>query len=421
MKEGLPMNGNDKSFLEKLKPYTKWIITAVIVIAIVAVAITAAVLSDGEDDPLADVAVRINYFANGGEFDNHKSEKTVGYTEGAFPLNIGFQSLTSGNAQMNERAGYEFLGWYLPAKDGNGELIYEDEAKKVVAVGEAFDFTKRLEGDGDIDLYAKWKKLKSISVVLAGDTVTAKDGTVYEPGDIIREFTFKNGTVSSYKGADLLKGDGTFIEYYVDEECTEAAVFPIVDNGEDEQPVIYAKFISGEWTVVTKASEAEKMFNLLSGGKNYYINADIDMDGAEVDVGKLNSNIQGNGHVISNFTVTKNSVGVDGAAMFGAVGSKGKLADLTLSNVTLKVNIKLANDLPNVYFLFTDISDDAEISSLKVSGKLSVSSSGGGTPPNVIAGDQTSWLAGVKPESSSEKLREVLAEIEADVKLEVSK
>lgn len=383
VKEGLPMKDKLKALPGALRPYVKWIVIAVIAIAIIVIAIVAATLPREDDDPLANVDVRINYFANGGEFDNHKSEKTVGYAIGAFPLNIGYQSLTSGNAQMNERDGYAFEGWYLPAKDENGELIYEDEAHTVVALGEPFDFTKRLESGGDVDIYAKWSRVKYVSVLVAGTAVKDTHGNTYELGSVIKELNFKNGSLPRFGGENLdFDGDAyTFVEYYYDEACTEKVDFPIAEDGDTTPSAIYARFLVGDWEIVSSKDDAKKMLKSLAVAKNYYLICDIDLEGESVVPSKIaaNTNIKGNGYTISNFKVTRKSVEVNGAAIFGEVGSGAEIHDLKLENVELTLDCRMSN---SVYFLFTGVADDAVISGLEASGRMTVSYQGDGSMEN---------------------------------------
>lgn len=374
------------------RSWLKWLVIGVVIVAAVVLIVYLAAGS-GDDDAMSDVKAQIHYFANGGEFADHQSEKTIGYKENSFPLNIGFQNLTNGNVNMGTRNGYAFEGWYLPARDENGQLIYEDAEKKIVKLGEAFDFTKRLENGTQIELYAKWRKLESVSVLLAGTGLQDKDGNTYQVGDKIRDLEFENGQVSAYTGSRLLsleKGSYTFVEYYYDAECTQVVSWPI-QKTDAENYQVYAKFIEGDWEIVNDKASAEKMLKALSGDKKYYLIADVDMGGATVKTQtSFGATIEGNGHSISNFSVDKNNVSKT-TSLFGDVKAEAKIHDLKLEAVTLTIGISKGS--PETYFLFNQIADGAQISGLHVSGQMTIGGAEGTSAGNIHNAD-SAWIIG---------------------------
>ena len=120
------------------------------------------------------LTAQVTYYANGGAFNNSKTQKDMYYTAGSKALNIGVVNPTSGSVSISNSKG-EFGGWYFIALDENGAPIAEDEENGLYKLtDEAVDFTKALqEGDHWI-IGAKWKSLTNLKVqivVNAGLTV----------------------------------------------------------------------------------------------------------------------------------------------------------------------------------------------------------------------------------------------------------
>lgn len=380
-----------------LNPTVKWLIVGILCVAAV---VLIGVLGGGEEDegPLADVNAYINYYANGGEFDDHKSEKTIGFKANSYPLNIGSQSLSKGNVNISERDGYIFQGWFEPVRDANGELVYEDEAKTIVKLSEEqFNFTKRLEDGAKIDLYAKWLKAEYVSVLLAGSSVTDTSGKTYNAGDELKELYFENGKVEKYGGKRLLtleNGKYTFVEYFYDEACTQIVSWPIQKTEGESNYTVYAKFIEGDWEIVADKDDAVAMFAGLSAKKQFYVIADIDMEGATTGTSTtMNATVLGNGYTISNFKVEKKNVDNSGASLFGSAKSNAKIEDLKLEDVAMEVQVK-PNVTPDIYFLFAEVEDGAQISGLHVSGSMNITCPEGVTINNIQPNSHEIWVVG---------------------------
>lgn len=348
-------------------------------------------------DSTTQVDVSIHYNPNGGAFENSDDKepnKIIGYSAGSFPLNIGTQVLSSGNVGMKERSGYVFEGWFLPATDESGALLYEDEEGKIVKTGEAFDFTKRLEAGEDIYLYAKWSRDAQVQILLAGTDVTDKEGQTHRVGDVLKELSFTNGEVQKFTGDRLLsltRKSYTFAEYYEDEACTRPVSWPIAEADTDGTKPIYARFVEGDWIVVSDATGAKSMLGSLAGNKQYLLVADIDLQGAVIsDMGSVvSATVVGEGHTISNFTVVRKSVRAENAALFGTIKAGAVIRDLNLSGVTLQLNLPSTQD---VYFIYTAREAGAEISSLQVQGRLEVSHPADALVMNIQPSYHDAWV-----------------------------
>lgn len=380
------------------RPILKWVGIGVLGVGVIALAMFGIKsCGGGEEDPLAGVQASIHYYTNGGEFDNHHTEKTIGYRAGSFALNIGFSKLTNGNVNVNDRDGYVFEGWYLPATDGQGNLLYDDAEKTIVTVGAAFDFSKRLAEGEEISLYAKWVKSKSVAIQLVGTNLTDSNGKTYAEGSVVRELVFRNGNAEKYGGNRLVenlpRGAYTFVEYYSDADCTQVVSWPIAETDAETQ-TIYAKFIAGDWDIVSDVSSATKMLGALAGTGHYYLIADIDLGGAEITTSaSVSATVEGNGHTLSNFSVTKKNVDASGASLLGTLKSAAALRNLTLSNVSLQVNVK-NGALTQIYFLFTNIENGAQLQGLTVTGNMTVQYASGAVVSNIQPSAHDKWIVG---------------------------
>ncbi len=373
------------------------VICAVAVAVIVLVVLLAVNCNGQENDPLADIQASVYYDANGGIFDNNQTEKTIGYLAGTLPLNIGVQNLTNGSVGI-KRDGYRFCGWYLAQTDASGKALTDTDGKTVL-LGDAFDFTKRLEDGQEISLYAKWEKDKSLSVILAGTDLTKTDGTTVATGSVIKELSFVNGSVSEY--GDLAGAIGvsdreyTFIAYYTDAACTELVKWPISTSEEEIAPV-YAKFVSGQWEKVSTPEEAIKMFENAMGPDKYMVIADIDLGGKQVTTSSRSSfmaTIDGGGHTISNFTLTLDNVDVKGVSMFGTLSKSASVTDLSLRDVDLQIALR-NGVMTQIYFLFGNIEDGAVVSGLQVQGKMTLKYGTDALATNIQPNSHDAWVIG---------------------------
>lgn len=378
----------------EIAPYLKRIAGAAIALGVIAL-IAGAILSadDDEDSVLPAEQVSIYYNANGGQFENHKSEKTIVYTPGSLALNIGNQSMDKGNATI-ERDGHVFDGWYLPQTDSAGNLLYEDADKTTVKLGQAYDFSRRMELGGDVQLYAKWRKDKSVQVILRGTDITDTAGTTYAEGSVLVEQAFQDGAVQKISLTSRIKTGKsyTFVAYYADEACTQGVEWPLTET-EADTVQIYAQYVVGNWKIVSDKKSAKSMLEGLAGGGQFWLTTDIDMGGDTLSVlSSVDAVIEGNGHTISNFKVSRMSVGAEGSALLGTLKAGTAIHDLTLSGVELTMNVK-PNVMTQLYFLCTDTAG-ADLSGLTVRGSMIVNCATGATVTNLQEGAEEPWLLG---------------------------
>lgn len=411
-KEGNPSGNEDNAPEKEINPdrlensdtpkrhrtgtIVKWTVFGVAVAAVIGGIVYSAVTGENKDESkLSEVQAQIIYKANGGLFENDMDEKTIGYKDGAYPLDIGHVTVTNGSVAI-KRQSYLFGGWYYPALDENGNILYEDEAKGLVKLGESFDFTKKMTEGQEITLYAGWIKDKTLTVLLAGDSIVDQDGVQYNAGDVIRELSANpQGQFDKFTGSNLLSLPSkqyTFVQYYTDAECTVPVTWPIVtEDGVDADP-IYAKFIEGDWKIVSDADSAKKMLESLISG-NYYLICDVDLGGAAVTISNnatFGAKVEGNGYTLSGFTVTKRAVESQGTSLFGTLKESAALHNLTLTDVTFEVMLK--GDANAVYFLFGEMPENPDVSGFTVKGSMTVSCPAGSLIGNLQEGEHSHWI-----------------------------
>ena len=339
------------------------------------------------------LTAQVTYFANGGAFNNSKTQKDMYYTAGSKALNIGVVNPTSGSVSITNSQG-EFDGWYFVEVDAEGNPVLEDEEKGLYKLTDKkVDFTVAL-ADGDHWIIgAKWKSLTNLKVKIVVDTgltvpfdadkknssivlpVGVAEKTGFVNGDIIGEFEYNRNDRVFKKNEPFTVADKsfTFVEYYLDEACTQLA-FPSATSyfeKQDENDTIYAKYIEGDWTIVKDGVVASTMFSAMASGR-YWLIADIDMSAYPLGniVLATGCEIQGNGKKLSNLKIerTSNIGGADNVySLFGTVKASAKIENLTIENV--KMTYRLRGDC-EVYFVCNEIETGATITNVSVQGTL---------------------------------------------------
>ncbi len=369
----------------------------------------------------------VTYYANGGQFTvgtsaDQKAYRTVYYQPDAPIFNIGEDKSIGQNLSIS-RDGYIFTGWEYCKTDDEGKPILKDENGNVLNVLEngtadikdangrqlleqSKHFTAdpngtKVFGGGKIFIHqgehfyfaATWVQDSVLDYKLVTDspitaTVTGEDGTnvskTFNTGDVIAKAEFGAFTVLSVTPSinptqnTLLKdcvdlGDThSYIHMYYDEDCKQ----PVSENGgsvnkpeNGSNATIYVKYREGKWTTVRRGSDFSRMLMSPSAG-NYYIPYDINCEGTSFVLGSntFNSRVEGNGFTISNLTI-----GADmgrqqltqgkSFALFGELGSKAEINNLTIENVTAYVTIR---DSTTVHAMFTGVESGAKLSNFTV-------------------------------------------------------
>lgn len=321
---------------------------------------------------------RVTYNANGGLFETRKEVKDIYYPANSPVLNVGVDEID--NRVKMEYPGYVFDGWFTPARDAEGNILYEDDAKTVVKLGEELQFPYRIQDKEQIVLYAKWVLDKVVEFRLVSDKPVTVQTTVKDENgeDKTEEKTVVSGEVLATRsfgtGTEIYIDDkspvtavgSTFLSFYEDEACT-LPFFGEVSKpvGEEaENLVLYAKFIEGEWEVVKTKSQVTAMF-ASPGRKSYYIFNDIDcQNDTFATIAVTNCKIEGNGHKLYNMSFSRSASNGDNFAIFGRLSPSASIKNLTLENITLNYSVRNGN--VQLYLVANETEEGATLENFRI-------------------------------------------------------
>ena len=345
------------------------------------------------------ITAMISYYANGEKatFTPDTSKKReIYYKAGQLPLEIK----ATGTIGIKQD-GYEFNGWYYIECDGQGNPIFLDEAKGTYKLtDDKVDFSAPLQEGDHWHIGASWLTTskvfvsvvhedKSVSIPL--NTSKIKEGSLLYGKQSVGygETIYVAGydTAGELKGLEenlvpVLNNGYTFVEYYKDEACTETVKWPL--QKQDEDQVVYAKYITGAWTVVKNSNDVKKMFGSTLSSSHYWILNDIDCSGISVEARTTFAcEIQGNGHTLSNLKVKKSQISAT-TAMFGEIRATAKIENISFVGLELEFSMKTTDQ--DIYFVFTSLDAQAVINNVSLQGRLKVEKSESVTIPNLSAG-----------------------------------
>ncbi len=348
-------------------------------------------LRNSFDDLLAEnnLVAKVTYYANGGSFDKNPKliQKDLYYQEGVTPLDLDPENIKTPLV----RNGYVFDGWYYAVVDDEGNLQLEGDSYKL---GAKVDFTVPLQTGDHWQVVAKWLADVTVKVQLVieggvGEIPVAvaegEDPLFYSNGQIVqtRRYNTANQVVNPGDGKEPFKMKGkeyTFTEYYEDKACTKLVQWPLV-KGENQtkDETVYAKYIVGDWTVIRNALALNDMFGEVSATDKYYFVKDVDATDISIAPikGAFKAEIQGNGKVIKNLSVSAESLTTNTAStavsLFGNIKQEAKIENLTFENLT--VSYKAKSTPLYAYFVFTSLDERATINNVNISGTMTLKAS----------------------------------------------
>ena len=222
----------------------------------------------------------------------------------------------AGEAPTKE--GYTFNAYWTGTKDEDGNVSFLRE----------WDFaTDRVTED--ITLYARWLTNYSITVHYGQDYNYTKTYTV--PVTQTSEGVAQQVNSIAISGQTVLGG-----AFYLTQEDAAAETDPVTfpytpaDLSQDKTTTeLWANTLEGDWRIVETAADF-----IVRTGTNIYLTADIDFGGAALEFPETYSGtFEGNGHTLSNFTVTQER-GLDRTQSYGLF--RELRGDAVIRNVTFK-------------------------------------------------------------------------------------
>ena len=317
----------------------------------------------------------VTYYTNGNGayFGTDVTMKKLYLADGSVAINIGVDRVTNGTIPTPTRSNYTLLGWYEAETDDNGNPLKDETTGEVVLKKQAFDFKYRLQDGDDIVLYAKWQRNEAVNVYLICDemdTPFVVDGVTLNNKDFLKSYNYQSNNQRPMPGSTPTVAGYTAFDFYMDEACTQKVAWPLVRD-RDGDCKIYLKYIKGDWTILRDAESVQAMFTS-TATRNYYLANDIDCDGETMKASStFNSNLQGNGYTIKNLNVSAGSIKDMSVAMFGKLGAKAKIENVTFENV--KLSCSLATDVhAEAYLFFSSTVSGATISSVTLKGNLTI-------------------------------------------------
>lgn len=367
---------------------------------------------DGYEDE--GYTVSIKYDSNGGIFTTNTSVIVDTYSLSTLPTNDNGEKLVTlvspdnsavrgkENAFLPQKMGYFLAGWYTErtaVTDGAGNELDEDgniasQSGKPVAYTYSgrWDFAKdklavdpaSVEGADTpvVTLYAAWAPRFAYEFY---DINTGKLIGTYEFDPIyINQVTVPewNTTTGQLDMHEFPKVDNkTFSAVYLDKSGATPVTDPTIphsgvinlENATTSGNVmsLYVDMLDGNWYNIYTA---DHFIKYASPTGNYNIMADLDFTGKgwknTLTYGNFSGTINGNGHTLSNITVTQNDAGKSNAGLFGTITDSATIKDVKFENVTL--NIETGSRRPDASFglLCGSLSANATFTGFEISGNI---------------------------------------------------
>ena len=352
-----------------------------------------------------DLNPQVTYYSNGGAFEDSASKKEMFYKIGSKAMNIGFIKATSSHKPNVQREGYKLLGWYFVELDNEGNPVFENGESGAYKLTEAVDFTKALQEDEHWIIAAKWQALVGVKVMMVceeGSQVEvgnrkdgiAEDVTSFANGDLIGELNYNSrDVVEPYSATPDMKfftvkdNAFTFLGYFMDEACETPA--PTVLQRGEEDIVLYAKYLTGNWKFVSTPDDVKDMFSSMGLGQasnHYWLLNDIDCGSLnrEVDVlANFRGTLQGNGFTIRNLKLRKALTQGSAQAVFGNLTVTAKMENVTFENLQVTYTMRTAIHAEG-YFVFLSKDENATVNNVTMTGTLTTSGPVGAVVDNLV-------------------------------------
>jgi uncharacterized repeat protein (TIGR02543 family) len=251
------------------------------------------------------------------------------------------------------RNGFVFTGWYTDAS---------------CTPSSKWDF-KTLLNQEALTLYAGWKKAVTLSYTLY---YTADDGQLVSLG----KYEVSSGDkFDDWRNYAKGRPDYTPIGYYADPECTQPWDAETTHPGQEEDldVPVYVDYMKGRWTFVDSFSALK---SAVLSNENVHLTADIDCAGETLAFTDYSGEINGNGHVVSNFSVKKKGTAIVSCSIFNSLGDGAVIRDITFSGVTYDVTGVTGNVTKIKVAALAVKAGNVTVSSVRVEGTITTDYTG---------------------------------------------
>lgn len=301
------------------------------------------------------------------------------------------------------RNGYFLAGWYTERSlrvDENGNALDEygilctesgreqgysysglwDFGSDMLTVNKNDDLTSK---EPVLTLYAAWVpyiRYEFYSVDASGNATFLE--TVQTITLEVPEWSEKTGKLDMNSFPSM---DGyTFDAVYLDEDLTQplessisgADIYVDYETGTVNVDCIrlYTTWLEGNWF---KIYTADQLFNNSRLDASYIICDDLDFEGKfwshTLVKGKFSGTILGNGHTISNLTVTQADNSQIYGGLFGTLEAGASIQDLTFENVSFTIEAGSRMQGAAFGLLAGSVSEEASFENVSVTGTLYIS------------------------------------------------
>ena len=224
---------------------------------------------------------KVIYMLEGGKFQNC-TEPIIQY----YDVEAGSSMCIFDPCDLSKdevvREEYIFDGWYETKTEQNGETVYSNKWN--------FD-TNKISSEG-ITLYAKWNKKCTYTYNVC---YYDENNNVVSLG----KYTVEEGERFFVSSKYANRIGYTIIEYVDEQNNPWDENYKHPGGDEDLEVKVFVKYIEGNFAVVRTAKELKA-----NKTKNIYLMNDIDFEGESFSFDNYGKIFEGNGHTISNFTVS---------------------------------------------------------------------------------------------------------------------
>lgn len=324
---------------------TKRSLLLVCALVVLTLCVTLCACNTSQAKPDYDYLVTFDY--NVGTLDANCQTQYLGVKANSL---VGLKPGTRDDFKQYEASGYYLEGWYLPEKDADGNVVVDADTQ-MVKLATKWDFST-MRVNSDMTLYARLLRVPTMVFVDR------------ETGEEVKRET---GIPESRKErpsavVEPVKSGYTLYEYYVDATSEETFEWPYVFGTEDI--TVYCKYIQGSWTIV---KSEDQLLAALSSNKNIYLDGDLDFIDKTWRYGSFNGKLNGNGHTITGINLTRNCNKYTlGAGIFGTLGAKTDIYNLTIKDAVVNFNVKLDNGEFVGGFFAYEAREGAKITDVKI-------------------------------------------------------